>query len=156
MLIRRASYDGSAAPAAWPPGTDLDAVSGFSPDADADGVIDTSDNCPFVNNPSQLDTGGIGLGSGADGIGDDCQCGDVTGDGRVLDDDVSAIRDGLTAVLASLLHPERCSVNGSLDAAVLGSGMRADCNVLDASALRRALDGVPSAVAQVCAPASPP
>ena len=69
---------------------------------------------------------------------------------------MSAIRDGLTAALAGLLHPERCNIVGPLDGATLASGMRADCDVRDASVLRRALDGAPAVVAQLCAPASPP
>jgi hypothetical protein len=52
------------------------------PDADRDGVPDARDNCPFAANADQRDSGGLS-GAPADGIGDACQCGDVTGDGAV-------------------------------------------------------------------------
>jgi hypothetical protein len=39
-----------------------------APDADADGVPDTTDNCPLVFNPSQLDTFPVG----GNGVGDCC------------------------------------------------------------------------------------
>ena len=39
-----------------------------SPDSDADGVPDASDNCPLVFNPSQLDTFPVG----GNGVGDCC------------------------------------------------------------------------------------
>ena len=54
----------------------------FSPfhDCDADGVADAVDNCPQRANPGQEDTGGI-ANAVADGIGNACQCGDVTANG---------------------------------------------------------------------------
>ena len=49
------------------------------------------DNCPFEPNAGQADTGGIGVGSPPDGIGDACQCGDVNGDGFVTSADSAII-----------------------------------------------------------------
>ncbi|MBW3020380.1 hypothetical protein KY334_03710, partial [Candidatus Woesearchaeota archaeon] len=53
-------------------------------DTDVDGVIDSEDNCPSVNNPSQDDFDG-------DGVGDDC---DEDSDGDGLSD-VWELRNGL-------------------------------------------------------------
>jgi hypothetical protein len=53
----------------------------FLDDADGDGIRDERDNCPAVQNPNQVDTNG-------DGIGDACQCVNVTcGDSNVCTDD---------------------------------------------------------------------
>ena len=66
-------------------------------DADSDGRGDACDNCRFVPNPSQSDLGGV-FTSGSDGIGDACQCGDVTDavhagpDGAVSPLDVAEVR----------------------------------------------------------------
>jgi hypothetical protein len=114
-------------------------------DEDGDGVPDAEDNCPFSPNPDQLDLGGVGS-SAPDGIGDACQCAEVTGDGSVLDDDVDAIRSTL-ADLAPLNAPERCNAIGAA-----GGG---DCEILDAVAVERALAGFAPGVQQVCAPAQP-
>ncbi len=55
---------------------------GFDPpeDNDEDGVCDDCDNCPLFVNPAQLDEGSFGVtesaaGTGNDGIGNLCQCG---------------------------------------------------------------------------------
>lgn len=49
---------------------------------DDDGFPDEVDVCPFTFD-DQSDTGGIGLGSGPDGIVAACQCGDADDDGVV-------------------------------------------------------------------------
>ncbi len=123
-------------------------------DTDFDGVCDSDDNCPYVSNPSQSDAGGVGA-AGADGIGDVCQCGDVTGDGRVLGSDVFAIRTALAAAGGPMAAPERCSVTGAIDAGVLPSGARRDCDVADFVRLERALATLPLGAAQVCESAVP-
>ncbi|MCP4633301.1 MAG: hypothetical protein GY855_10280, partial [candidate division Zixibacteria bacterium] len=47
-------------------------------DTDSDGICDSSDNCPTIDNADQSDTDG-------DGIGDVCDflCGDLNGDGKI-------------------------------------------------------------------------
>jgi hypothetical protein len=142
------AYDGTLADADWA-AADLDAVSALEPvsDADDDGVADASDNCPRVSNPGQQDTGGIGAGSAPDGIGDVCQCGDATGDGRVTAADAVVItRAQLVPPTATIVRPELCDVGaGAPNAATL------DCSLSDAVVIRRALLAPPTAtIAQTC------
>jgi hypothetical protein len=143
------AYDGSAAPTSWPAGADLDAVSGFATDSDADGVPDASDNCDHEPNANQLDSGGVGLGvpPNTDGIGDACQCGDVNGDGKVLTNDATIIlRSLLQPPTAVIAFPDKCDVGPSAGA----------CNTADATIIRRALLVPPTlTVQQVCAAALP-
>jgi len=117
------------------------------PDADGDGAPDASDNCPTVSNAGQADTGGRGAGSPPDGIGDACQCGDVTGDGRVtLADPVVLGRALLQPPSATMARPELCDVGGGTGP----GGTR--CTLADGVILRRALLSPPSAtIAQACA-----
>jgi len=138
----------------WPDGANLDEVSGIPLDGDGDSVFNTADNCPYVANPTQADGGGVAV-SSPDGIGDACQCGEVTNDGRVLQGDVSAIRTGLTGSTGSILAPQRCSVIGPVLATVLASGMRTDCDVVDVAVIRRALLHRAPGIAQACQPAVP-
>jgi hypothetical protein len=56
-------------------------------DIDKDTIPDQADNCPYVSNTNQKDRGGL-LTKRPDGIGDACQCGDITGDGRIDDKDL--------------------------------------------------------------------
>jgi len=105
------------------------------PDADLDGLTNDLDNCPFVANPDQLDQGGIDT-TVPDGIGDACQCGDVTGNGIVNGQDANAIkRHGLGLEPNPLfVVPGNCDVSGN------GS-----CNGQDANAVKRAaLGGQPN------------
>jgi hypothetical protein len=109
-------------------------------------TLDCDDNCPYMWNADQTDTGGIGVGSLPDGIGDECQCGDVSGDGRVSSVDAAIIMRALMAPpLATLVRPELCDVGGSLD-----------CTSADASIAFRALMAPPlAAIQQQCEPAEP-
>ncbi len=117
-----------------------------APDSDGDGVEDPIDNCLHFANASQSDVGGIGASAGADGIGDACQCGDVTGDGSVTTTDAVLItRALLVPPTATLARPDLCDVGGS-----------SACSTADAVIVTRALL-VPSTatVRQSCAPAIP-
>jgi hypothetical protein len=116
------------------------------PDADADGVADANDTCPHLANSDQSDVGGVGAGSPPDGVGDACQCGDVSGDGRVtVADAVTISRSLLVPATATLARPELCDVGGS-----------AGCSASDAVILRRALLSPPTAtIGPSCAPANP-
>src|SRR5208283_2349192 len=67
----------------------------LAPDTDGDGIPDPFDNCPYTFNPAQTDSGGVGAGSPPDGIGDACQCGDLTNDGFVTIGDVSVLSRSL-------------------------------------------------------------
>jgi hypothetical protein len=134
-------------------GTDL-RTSGSSGDVDADGTVDAIDNCLYRPNPNQQDTGGFGSANIADGIGDVCQCGNVAGDGRVAADDVLAYRQ-------SLANPAGAPLSAAAQTRCVVIGTGTACNVLQVSAIRRAL-AVPAlppltsaSVAQVCAAAKP-
>ncbi len=99
-------------------------------DADSDGVPDQADNCPLRANADQRDRGRVGS-LLPDGIGDACQCGDVSNNGLVSNRDVSAFRDALAAgQVGSLAAPQKCRVNGAL----------APCSIADLAILRRALE----------------
>jgi hypothetical protein len=115
------------------------------PDLDGDGIANAADDCPFVANPRQQDLGGIGAASAPDGIGDACQCGDVTGSGRVDAADVAAIRQSLANPAAALTPAalDRCAVFGDL----------ADCDIVQVSVLRRAL--ATPALPPLVSPATP-
>ncbi len=116
------------------------------PDSDGDGIGDRADNCPTVSNLDQTDRGGLGAGSPADGIGDACQCGDVSGDGRVTIADATMIlRSLLVPPAATLVRPALCDVGGS-----------AGCSTADATIVRRALLVPPKAsLSPLCVPALP-
>ncbi len=117
-------------------------------DADADGVPDSSDNCPYASNVNQQDTGGIES-STPDGIGNACQCGDVSGNGIVTNSDVGLIkRHGLLypALDAAFLDGGNCDVTGN-----------GRCNGQDANATARKILGLEPnpRFGQVCHNANP-
>src|SRR5262245_4919655 len=116
-------------------------------DADCDGFPDADDNCPYTANPGQEDAGGLGSVSLPDGIGNDCQCGDVSGDGHVTTADGEIIMRALMMPrLASTVRLELCDVGASLG-----------CTTADSAIVMRALMTPPLAAIQpVCEPAQPP
>jgi hypothetical protein len=81
-------------------------------DADNDGTVDGSDSCPFYSGASGGDTNG-------DGRGNNCQCSDQTGDGRITVSDLTAINN--------------CIYNGGCTALCDGNNDGL-CNVSDISA----------------------
>ncbi|HTO52498.1 MAG TPA: hypothetical protein VMR50_03845, partial [Myxococcota bacterium] len=118
-----------------------------APDGDSDGQCNAADNCPYVANPGQEDAGGVGLAI-PDGIGNVCQCGDVTGEGIVDTGDVAAYRSHLanpTGLPFSATALTKCSVSGS----------SAGCDIQDLVVMRRALVGQGPGLAQVCTAATP-
>ena len=99
-------------------------------DADQDTIPNAADNCALRANADQSDLGGIG-GPTPDGVGDVCQCGDVSNDGAVDANDVAAFRDALAqGQIDSLPGAAKCRVNGAWE----------NCSVLDVTVMRRALD----------------
>ncbi len=115
-------------------------------DADADGACDAGDNCPFAAN-DQADTAGV-AGGGPDGIGDACQCGDLTLDGGVDAADPARLRAALAdpgGAAPTAAELQRCSVSGG----------DTSCDLVDAVALRRALAGAAPGLAQSCPAALP-
>jgi len=83
-----------------------------SDDPDGDRVPVSGDICPNAWDPAQLDRGGLGEGSGPDGIGDGCQCGDVDGTGQVtLSDAFAILMFGFGD--ETLSRPDLCDVDES-------------------------------------------
>ncbi len=109
-------------------------------DADGDGTEDALDLCPWVTN-SALD-------ADADGIGNDCQCGDVEGDGSLQASDADQLQ-GFLAGANLLIAPEKCNVHGLKD------GEGGTCDILDWVYLRRRLANQLTSVQQRCAAALP-
>ena len=100
-------------------------------DTDRDGIANQFDNCPFVANTNQADNGGLGFSTTPDGIGNACQCGDVTGEGQVNDTDAAFIKRqalGLAAPLFIVLN--NCDVTGD-----------GKCSGSDATLIRQAAAG---------------
>ena len=124
-------------------GTDL-----FDPDSDNDNICDGSgigggacsagpDLCPYAPNGVETDSGGIDTGT-PDGIGDGCQCGDVTDNGIADATDLQVIREFiLGSPLSDTFVGARCNLVGP----GAGDGSGSDCDVGDAFLLDRLLEG---------------
>jgi hypothetical protein len=107
-------------------------------DSDSDGVCDGGnqigsctatgpDNCPLVSNVSQTNLDGFFA-------GDDCQCGDATGDGTFSALDIESARLNLVGATNALgFDADRCNLVGP------STGQPSDCDVADIAAMRRAL-----------------
>ena len=107
-------------------------------DTDGDGLRDQSDNCPFVGNTGQDNTGGLLSTVGDDFIGDDCQCGDTDFDGRMLPGgpDLDILVDVLLGLNTSAAVRDRASVVdgkevGLRDAVFLQLGLEGRIPILD-------------------------
>ncbi len=139
----------------WTGGVDIDQVEIVrsaqpAQDRDGDGFGDEFDNCPETANPSQSDSGGVAApwdltGWISEGIGNVCQCGDVSGDGRVAKLDAQTLRSllasGVSPDALPLLRP-RCQV----------AGTRA-CDLLDVVVMERAIAAQSPGITQMCEPA---
>ena len=89
-------------------------------DSDGDGVSDVADNCPVLANPEQAD-------ANTNGIGDLCECGDMTGDRVINADDVLSARFALLGDRTfSGEELARCDTDGS-----------GGCDLRDAVAIAR-------------------
>jgi hypothetical protein len=148
-------------------------------DADGDGIPDWSDNCPFTpNGPllgtclgnfpqgqatchansecvsgkcslSQENTGGVGVGTAPDRIGDACQCGDVNNDGIVDLSDKTLLSRSLAGLgpygnVGAMPGLNKCDVNGD--------GL---CNLADKTIISRALANLGPGIQQTCTAAIP-
>jgi hypothetical protein len=110
-------------------------------DSDGDDVPDASDNCPYAYNPGQEDSGGIAT-DPPDGIGDACQCGDVTGDGKVNSADATMItRKALGLSAPAFNVPCNCDVTD-----VSGD----TCNSADATIITRKALGLSAPFGNHC------
>jgi hypothetical protein len=118
------------------------------PDTDDDNICDGSgtgggacsagpDLCPYLNTGVETDSGGIDTAT-PDGIGDGCQCGDVSNNGIADATDLQWIREFILGVrVLSAQERVRCNLVGP----GAGDGSGSDCNVGDAFLLDRLLQG---------------
>jgi hypothetical protein len=95
-------------------------------DGDVDGTPDALDNCPFEPNPDQGDVD-------VNGIGDACECGDQTGDGRVDVLDLVGINAAILgsvpiSPLCDTNQDDRCNVSDIVGASQKIFGRRAFCS----------------------------
>jgi hypothetical protein len=124
-------------------GTDL-----FDPDTDDDTICDGSgtgegacaagpDLCPYAPNGVEADNGGIDTAT-PDGIGDSCQCADVTDNGIVNATDLLVMREFILGnPLSDTFEGARCNLVGPS----AGDGSGSDCDIGDAFVLDRLLQG---------------
>jgi hypothetical protein len=110
-------------------------------DSDGDGAPDASDNCAYEPNASQSDAGGW-LSASPDGVGDACQCLDVTPSAQITALDATRLRSYLTGS-NSLVTPGIERRSNDPEAAGRAS-------ILDLTHLRRSLASLDPAPAQVC------
>jgi hypothetical protein len=101
---------------------------GAQTDADADGVDDAADNCPWLPNPAQQDGWNVGE-PGSDGVGDACQCGDLDGGGALSQADLQTIRAHIAGSAVTPGEVASCDVEPP----------RGVCDLRDLVRLRRAL-----------------
>ncbi|MFQ5513870.1 MAG: thrombospondin type 3 repeat-containing protein [Myxococcota bacterium] len=111
-------------------------------DRDADGVLNSADLCPaYPDGPmGQIDTDG-------DGIGDACQCGDLSDDGRVNILDRVILSRFLAGMSDAADAPvEKCSV--------VDRDPGPTCDVSDVAVLRQALAFLDPGIAPLCTAAT--
>ncbi len=120
---------------------------GEDPDLDLDGIENVDDRCPYVPSAGNLDGGTLEqpfapvVEEGwADGIGNECQCGDAISSNTVISPDIDQLRDALNSPeVAFSMSPEaraKCNaigpVMGIIDPA---TELPIDCNLNDVFAL---------------------
>jgi hypothetical protein len=101
-------------------------------DWDGDGVANAADNCPYAANPDQADHGGVNS-IAPNGVGDACECGDVSGNGKINGQDANAIKRHSLGSTPNPLFVQACNCD------VSGNGA---CNGQDANAVTRAALGL--------------
>ena len=106
-------------------------------DAESDGIGDACDNCPFTSNPGQDDSGGLAT-SIPNGIGDACECGDVSNNGIVDNTDAVLIKRYVLG-LPPGVDPDKCNINAGNS-----------CDNTDAVLIQRAVLGLPPGLTQSC------
>jgi subtilisin family serine protease len=117
-------------------------------DTDGDEICDAEDNCPFTPNPGQEDSGGLGSGD-PDGIGDACQCGDVTDDGKLTVGDFQWIKSWVGSL-------ETVSPGPGFDASKCDVSGDRKCKVGDFQSVKTAVGSMsPAGLQQSCLPAVP-
>ncbi|MAG29729.1 MAG: hypothetical protein CL908_02405 [Deltaproteobacteria bacterium] len=124
---------------------------GEDPDTDADGIEDADDRCPFITSTNidggTLEQPGTVAATSPDGIGDECQCGDLIGPPHyVIPLDVDLLRDALNDPVVAGTIPAadllKCnSIGPILDAIDSTTQLRRDCNANDIFALLRGRNG---------------
>jgi uncharacterized repeat protein (TIGR03806 family) len=114
-------------------------------DSDEDGIPDASDNCPRTPNANQRD-GGSFNGTSVDGIGDACQCGDVTGDGTVTNVDATRIRTVLVHALPRFSGDANRRCDSPSDTG--------ECTIVSWARIRKRISGATAAHDQSCAAAT--
>ena len=118
-------------------------------DSDGDGLRDLFDNCPLVPTDDLTDSGGVNS-SSVDGVGDVCQCGDVSDNGRVNATDLTALRMALLGDASAVANADKCNVFGFVDPTPGAAGLPRDCDLVDVVVVNRALSALAPGVAQVC------
>ena len=139
------SYSGSG----WGPGT--------GGDSDNDSIADSIDMCPYVTS-TQVDGGtleqvdGAGMptveASALDGVGFECQCGEMQSDGQVVLPDIELLRNALVfpeqAALLDPLTKKRCNAVDVPDSTIDPvTNLPVDCKINDLFVLMRARNGLP-------------
>jgi hypothetical protein len=114
------------------------------PDGDTDGFCDLVDNCPATFNPLQTN-------SDAFFAGDDCQCGDVSGNDVIDAADLEIARKHLVGATIDVpFDLTRCNVIGPPNQGI------DDCDVRDIYILSRLLEGKAATIENTCLPFAGP
>ncbi len=130
----------------------------FYEDFDRDTKLDHQDNCPSFPNPGQQDNGGKvpqpPLVTLPDGIGDACQCGDVSNNGQTTSTDALHINQALQNIgVFSVTNGGTVSKTDAAPYFLLGKcdvGGLPDCTSTDSLLINRAALDLPPGIAQKC------